>query len=155
MNDLMLGYIVLNKFLSIFNSMYGFNYTPDDIASANSAFPGTDKIFIEGLGMQYREVIAMDSDKLDASMRALSQNSDGQIPALKSFSYAFVQAAQNNNFWEATKFVAVNSASQILDGAAAVGNAVIDSGKLVVWLLPIGVVAFIYFYGKNTLSRIS
>jgi hypothetical protein len=152
-NDSIIGYQVLNNFLKYFNFDYSKNLVPDDVAKAiNLNHP---EVIIDGLGLMARVSVDNDSSKIDEAMKNLSEHSDGKIPGLSSFSYAFTLAAQNTSVWDATKFVAVESAKEIGTGAVYVGNAVINSGKLVLFLLPLGIVAFIYFYGKNTLKRIS
>lgn len=152
-DDTLLGYQVLNVFAKYFNAYYSFVYTPDQIASTIN--PSHPEVIVDGLGLMARSTVDSDSGKIDEAMKNLSDNSKGNIPALSSFAYAFSQAAQNTSAWDATKFVTIGTVKELGNGAAAVGNAVISSGKLVLWLLPIGAVAFIYFYGKNTLKRVS
>lgn len=156
-DDSLLGYQVLNTFLKYFNSTYGRSLKPDDIAKAiNSKHP---EVIVDGLGLQYRNVLEIDSSKLDSAMKYLSDLSQNRIPDFMSFSTIMSREAQRMDTWgyifNEFTFVTEQSVKEVASGAQAIGNSVINTGKLLTWLLPAGVITFIYFYGKNTLKRVS
>ena len=149
MSDELLGYEVLNYY----NKYSMTNKSVDEIVKLVK--PKNPSIFADGLGAQVRLVLDMDMSKAELAMKNLANAAGTSIPTEQTFYTAIRDVAMNPSFFEAAKFVAIETTKQVAVGAQAVGNAVIDSGKLVTWLLPIGVVAALYVIGKSYVGKLT
>jgi hypothetical protein len=150
MNDKDLGLKILRSFYGSARYSYPFatNYSFDDmIAILHSRVGG--KNIESGLGLA-ANLADFDDDKINTSMRALALSSGGKIPSKNGDFYAFmVNEATKVNFVDAIVYTTKESAKDVVNGAAKVGDSLLFTGQIVIWLLPIAVVYFGYVYLKN------
>lgn len=154
MNDVTLGYKVLNAFLKYFNPRYGRSYSADQVAQA--IMPKSPQILIDGLGLQFRVVLGSDESKLDSAMKYLAELAENRIPSLSSFSAIISREAQRGDTWQSIfeefSFVVAESTKEIGNGAAKIGETIIATGNLLRLLLPIAVIGFGYIYLRNKVN---
>lgn len=151
MNDLLLGHAVLKEF-SNYSSL---NVQKIIDANAFGSKSQTQKdIFVDGLGAQFRNVLDEDYSKLEDAMKNLARVAGSQIPRLKDFSRAMTDEALNTSTLDAVSFVGIGIAKQIGSGAQAIGDQVIETGKLLTLLLPVAIIGGLYLYGKKFYDRV-
>lgn len=152
MNDILLGKIVVNTFIYYQQKNYFFSSITYDQVLATQKYPD---IFLDGLGFQYREVLNQDETDLADAMDALARASNGKIPSEKSFQLAIRDKALNPSFFTAAEAVISGTATQIAAGSQAVGNQLIETGKLLTTLLPFIVLGGLFVIGRSWVSKLS
>lgn len=130
------------------------------IVAANGSTPSPEKdtIFLDALGgviIDIQSTGMLGGWGLDDSMEALADKSDGRLPSQTSFFTAVGNEASNPSFIDITRAVAPEVAMKIADGAVAVGNSVIETGKYVTMLAPLaitGALLYILFLRSKSLG---
>ena len=151
-NDVKLGYVVLNEFQKALSRFSGSKLTSDEIAKIIQ--PKNTEVFIEGLGLMYREGLSSNFSKMrDAVTELAKYSSATKLPKLSGFSYAFTRSGSDISKIDALKFVFVESVKQIGSGAQTIGNKVIETGNTFLNLAPIALLliggAFVYGQVKS------
>lgn len=101
-------------------------------------------IFLDGLGtsiLRQENNGLLDNNGLQTAMEALADKSQGRLPTASSFFTAISDVTTNPSFITTLENVVPAVGSEIVDGAVAVGDSVITTGKWALWLLPIVVIA--------------
>lgn len=113
--------------------------------------------FLEGLGLAIR-MIDMSDSQVRQAMEKLAHVYQGQIPRREAFHGALSDRISNPTFGDyvgATPQVAIETAGDVVKGAQAVGNAVIDTGKTLLQFGPILIVAAVIFIGYAYTRRVA
>lgn len=150
MNDIELGEKVLRAFYNYSRSAYPFAsiYSYDELKRALTSRKAGQG-FIESLGMSVRFAELSDS-KINSSMKALAQASGGKIPSKNSDFYNFmIDEGTKINFIDALIYTATESAKDIGTGVQAVGNTLIDTGKI----LRIIFIPVVLYFGYQILKK--
>lgn len=106
------------------------------------------QFFYEGLGLAINTIKAdgfLSGNSVQASMQNLALKAQGRIPAKSSFYAAISGKAQDFSFLEAAPTVIKDTAAAALQGAQEVGIAVLDTGKSLLTIGPIVIVAAVLF----------
>lgn len=152
MNDILLGQIVVNTFVTIQRKNYFFsNLTYQDVLDTQK-YPD---IFLDGLGYQFRVVLSGDEGQLEDAMDALSRASNGKIPTQNSFHIAMRDRAISPSLFESASAVFKGTAVEVIKGTEAIGNQLIDTGKFLTWIFPVAVVGALFVIGKSWVKRVS
>lgn len=148
-NDVNLGWVVLNEFQKALSARTGSKLTSEQIAKIIQ--PKNTEVFVEGLGLMYREGLSSNYSKMKEAVSELAKYSSvDKLPKLSGFSYAFTRAGSEISKIDAFKFVVVESTKQVAQGAAVVGDKVIETGKTFLGLAPIALllVGGAWVYGQ-------
>lgn len=100
-------------------------------------------------------VLASQSSQGEAllAMQTLAFKSMGRIPSQNvDFKSAIINKATSFKFVDAVVYTVVETASQVVEGVQAVGDTLIDTGKILRLLFPIAVVYFLYLFLKKKVS---
>lgn len=117
----------------------------DDLIKILEARQG-GKNFLLGLGLGI-SLAEVPEYRIKSAMLNLARNSGGKIPQSNNdFRDYLINEATKVNFTDAVTFTVVESAKQIANGAQAVGESVILTGKLINYALPFIVGVLIYFW---------
>jgi hypothetical protein len=153
MTDNELGEKVLKSFYDNSRRLFPFGavYTYDEMKKTLTSRLG-GKGFIEGLGLAVR-LAEFDDSKIENSMEALAQSSGGKIPSSNRNFYDFmIDESTKINFVDAFQYTTTESVKDIVSGAEVIGNSLIDSGKLLTYVLPFAVLFFGYLYLKKKVT---
>jgi hypothetical protein len=130
----------------------GYNFSYDTMLGVVA--PKSPQIFLEGLGFAIT-AIEMSSGKVKEAMEALADQCQGKIPNNQNYFFrALSDREQNITFFDwvkATPSIAADTAVDVAKGAQEVGNAVIDTGKSLLTIGPLVIVAAVLFivYAKT------
>lgn len=116
------------------------------------------QFFYEGLGLAINNIQAdgfLSGSSVQKAMENLADMGGEKLASQKSFYSAVSGQAQNFSFIEAAPFVLKETSGAILEGAEAVGNAVIDTGKSLLTIGPIVIVGVVLFYVWSKTKKIS
>lgn len=108
-----------------------------------------ESIFMESFGFAINS-IGMSIGQVEAAMKDLAVQAQGGIPNQATFFKALsdrVSSPTLLDYVKATPQVALDSAVDVVKGAAEVGNAVLDTGKSLLVIGPLLIVAAIVFIG--------
>ncbi len=108
--------------------------------------PGSEEIFLDSLGFAISS-IELSTGALESAMESLATQAQGNIPKQAAFFRALSDQAQNFGVMDWMPYVAKESAKDVLKGAQAVGDAVIDTGKSLLVIGPLLVVMAVVFIG--------
>lgn len=114
-------------------------------------------MFLEDFGFAINTIGMSVSDVEDA-MDALANKSQGNIPTKTSFFQALSNRVSNPTFMDyvgATPKIAGDTALTVVKGAAEVGNAVLDTGKSLLVIGPLLIVAAVVFIGYSRVRQIA
>lgn len=106
-------------------------------------------IFMESLGLAINS-IGMSIGQVEDAMESLAIQAQGGIPIQSQFFQALSNRISNPtlmDYVKATPQVAGQSALDVVKGAAEVGNAVLDTGKTLLIIGPLLIVAAVIFIG--------
>lgn len=157
MTDKEIGEKALRTYFGYMRSMYPatFKYSLPEFMVIISKLRG-GKALAEGLGLGIRETEMSDSS-VSVSMKRVAQMGGGKIPAsMMDFFNALIKHSSNINFVDAAAYVVVESLKDAGKAAQAVGSQLIFTGKILTFILPVVILAFVYFWldGKSN-GRIS
>lgn len=156
MNDVQTGEKVLRAFHSYWRTQPnsgGVSYEKM-MELLNQRRPG-GSFLLEGIGLGVRSAEISDN-RIDAAMRKLAADSGGRLPARNQDFFTYLSnEAVKIDFVDAAIFTAKESAKDIVKGAAAVGDSLIFTGKVVTFILPAVILLFLYIYLKAQARRIS
>lgn len=94
-----------------------------------------------------------DKKKAITAMEQLGFKSKGKIPSSNAnFKSAIIENATAFSYVDAIVYTATETASQVVQGVQAVGNTLIDTGKILRFLFPIAVVYFLYVFLKKKVA---
>lgn len=152
MTDSERGLKAITYYHSAMRSLYAssFKYSLPEFLEILKKLRG-GKALLEGLGLGIREAEISDS-RVRTAMDNLAKRGGGKIPAsYMDFFYSLTSEAVKVNFIDAAAFVTVGVASDVLDGAQAVGDSVLTSFKVLNFLLPAIILIFVFFFldGKS------
>ncbi len=141
------------------NQMLGFsNYKMSLDQCINTAAKGRPEIFLDALGFAATAITLRDSAVKEA-MENLASKSAGVVPNnLSLYTNAFSERAQNISavdWFIASPTIATDTFVDAAKGAQAVGNAVIDTGKSLLVIGPILIIAAIVFIGYSRTRMIA
>ena len=149
-NDVILGQVVINTFISSLKRQYFFsNMTYDEVVSQ---WKNPD-IQLDGLGLQYREVLGQDLSDLMDAMDSLARASNNKVPNFNSFVIAIRDRAINPSLFQTATFVTVETVKELGTGAQSLGDQLIDTAKILNTLLPFAIIGVIGFIGWNWTKR--
>lgn len=127
----------------------------DQLLSTVAGRGGSDQqvgIFLDSIGSAINSIreggFLRGGGDVKSAMENLANKSQGQVPTQASFFKALSDQAAQPSFIDAVSAVSIGTANEIGKGAVAVGNSVIESGKLLATFLPVlllGAVAFIIY----------
>lgn len=115
---------------------------------------GTDSrrtAFLEGFGFAINQ-IGMSISQSDDAMEMLAYDSQGQIPKKENFFRALSERVSNPTFMDyvgATPKVALETGKDVVMGFKEVGDAVLDTGKSLLVIGPLLIVAAVVFIGYS------
>ena len=148
LSDVELGRKAATHFHNESTRYSGYDETLDTMLSKVAG--GKSPIFfLEGLGLAVRTIEMTDS-QVQQAMKALASTAQGQIPRKELFHRALSDRISNptaGDYLAATPQIALETAGEIVEGAQAVGDAVLGTGKILLAIAPILIVAGIVFIG--------
>lgn len=154
-NDIMLGKIVVMNFIQKVNSQYFFSSMKfEDVVNVYSD-PRQRDNFLDGLGLQYREVLNSNESDLDTAMESLARACNNKVPSQASFHKAIREKALNPSFFVAASTVISGTASEVLGGAVEVGNTLINTAGIIKALFPFVVVGGLLFVSYSYIKKVS
>lgn len=115
---------------------------------------GTDAkrtAFLEGFGFAINQ-IGMSVSQSDDAMISLAYTSQGKIPKQNEFFRALSERVSNPTFMDyvgATPQVALDTGKDVVMGFKEVGDAVLDTGKSLLVIGPLLIVAAVVFIGYS------
>lgn len=125
-----------NKVTYSFDEMLNFYGKKKDVYLNFVGDLITDKIVTQG--------------RLDAALNQLARDSNGLILKNPILISNYIQNQAVKMDWvEMTKFVAIESSKDILKGAAAIGDSIISTGKILTYLLPVIVIGGLFIYANQ------
>lgn len=134
-----------------------YNLTFDELL--NQVSKGKPDIFLEGLGLAINSINSdgwFGMGKVQAAMINLAEKGQGRVPSsLVQFTQSLTGEAQNISWVETSKFVAVETGKQVLEGVQAAGDTVVDTLKslnVVLPILAIGAIAYIVFQKTKSVA---
>lgn len=145
--DYIRGADILRRFYDLNKSLYPskVNYTFDQMLTTLQGRTG-QKAFIEGLGFGIN-ASGYTNSVVQNAMRKLAEQAKGQIPSKNSdFRNVLIDVGTQVNFVDAITYTAVETAKTVANGAVAIGDSVINTGKMVNFFLPAIVGVLIYFW---------
>lgn len=135
-----------------------FNYSFDRMLEVVSGSPKAVQFFLDGMGTAIIEIQKDDflaDSKVKKAMENLANLSKGNLPNKSYFFSALSQEAQNVTFIEAIPTVVIGSAAEIVNGAQAVGDALIDTGKIVTKIFPFVTIIALLFILKEKTKKVA
>ena len=151
------GQNALREFFNASVSMFGskFPYPNFDLFLESVRQTKGAKFIDEGLGMSIN-TNELTGSQVKTAMRALAVQAQGRIPASTGgwFS-ALNNEAGKVSFIDAGIYTAVETVKTVGQGAAAVGDAVIDTGKSLLAIGPLVAVAAILFIVYSRTKQIA
>lgn len=113
-------------------------------------------IYLDGIGSGIRFADVSDS-RIDTAMRSMARNSNGQIPKNPLVMVQYLSNEAVKIDWrDAAGSILADTAGDLLEGAADLGNSLITTGKILNFLLPvIALVVVYYLLNKNTEGQFS
>jgi hypothetical protein len=145
--DKALGLKILQKYFEGARSYYPFavQYSFDEMVKTLESRTG-GKNFVSGLGLA-AALAEFDDDDIYNSMYALAKAAGGKIPSKNGDFYAYmVDQGTSIKFVDALVYTATESAKDVANGAVAIGDSLISTGKILTWVFPIAVLYFGYLY---------
>jgi hypothetical protein len=120
----------------------------------NIVSKGTPDIFLDSFGFAISS-IELSTSNVEAAMENLASHAAGQIPRQEAFFSALSNQAQDFGIADWLPYVAKESAKDVVHGAAEVGNAVIDTGRSLLVIAPLAIVAAVLFIGYAKTRQIA
>lgn len=114
--------------------------------------------FYQGLGGAIHDIQDdgfLSNSNAQKAMENLANQGGDKLPKISSFYAAISGQAQNFSFFEAAPFVLKETAGAVVKGAEDVGNAVIDTGKSLLSIGPIVIVAAALFFVWSKTKKLS
>lgn len=101
---------------------------------------GKAKVLPEGVGMAFRigqmGVSRLTDAKAQAAMINLARKGAGQMPTNWNDFQSALNNAGNPSFFDAVKYVSVNTGKDIVGAAQKVGDTLVMTGNIARWLIP-------------------
>lgn len=117
-----------------------------------------ESIFLDGFGFAILELEhdgLLEQSGVIKVMEDLADKAEGKLPTANSFFNAIKDKASNPSYIDIAKKVIPDVANQVVQGAAAVGESVIETGKWLTGLLPFLVVGAVVFVVYSKSKRIA
>jgi hypothetical protein len=154
MSDIDQGRAAVVEFHNYATAHYAQNYK-FSLAQMLDELNRQNKFLLEGLGLTIRTT-EMTPPKVSSAMRALVDKGEGRLPAnWNSWFTALKDENLNVSFVDAISYTAAQSAADVVHGAQAVGDAVIDTGKSLLVIGPLLAVAAIVFIGYSRTRQVA
>lgn len=154
-NDIEKARLALSFFHNRSVGMPNYNFTLDGlIEHVGGKYP---TMFLEDFGFAIN-TIGMSVSQTEDAMESLANVSQGKVPSRTSFIQALSTRIANPTFGDyigATPSVALESAGDVVTGFQEVGNAVLDTGKSLLVIGPLLVVAAVVFIGYSRTRQIA
>lgn len=152
MTDKEVGTKALKTYFGFMKSMYPstFKYSEADFFAIVQKLKG-GKTLAEGIGLGIIQA-GMSDSQVSTSMKRLATMGAGKIPAsMMDFFNALIYTSTKVNFVDAAIYTVVESVKDVGSAAQSVGNQLIFTGKILNFLLPVIILAFVYFFldGKS------
>lgn len=131
-----------------------FNEMASQIAGSEKSV----QYFFEGLGLAINSIQAdgfLSGSAVKDTMTNLASKAHGKLPTRNSFYAALSGKAQDFSFVEAAPIVIKETASKVLEGAQEVGNAVLDTGKSLLTIMPLVLVGAVIFFVWSKTKKFS
>lgn len=125
-------------------------YTPGSFDDLLSYYGKKRDIYLDGIGMVIREN-AMNPYVVQGAMEKLARTAQGKIPKdHQGYISALGNQAGQINWLDLSATVAVETATQVVAGAQAVGDNVVSSLKVLNWVWPIALFGFLglWYFSK-------
>lgn len=145
--DYIRGVDILKRFYDLNRQMNPskVNYTFDQMLTTLQGRTG-QKAFIEGLGFGVN-ASGYTNSTIQTAMMNLAKQAGGKIPEKNvDFRTALLDEGTKFDFVDAVTFVAKESAKDVIQGAQAVGESVLLTGKLLTYALPVIAGVVVYFW---------
>lgn len=154
MSDIELGRKALRHFHDYSKMLWSNSYAPSSVDALINLWPEKKRdIYLDGIGLAIRINNISDSD-VRIAMENLAKQSKGQIPADHQAYTKFLGGQVGSiKFLDLTTTVVKETATQLVQGAQAIGDQVIASGKLLTFLLPVAALFFAYSWYQNFLPK--
>jgi hypothetical protein len=145
MNDIELGRQALKYFHDRSLLLWGNTYKVSSVDALINLWPEKKRnIYLEGIGLAI-SVNNMSDFDVRSAMQLLAQNAKGNIPAdHQSYTKYLGGQAGSINFLDLTATVAKETAIKVVEGAQAVGDQLIATGKILNFLLPVAIIYSVY-----------
>jgi len=154
-NDIEKARLALSFFHNYSVGFPGYNYTLDSlIEKIGGKYP---TMFLEDYGFAIN-TIGMSVGQTQQALEALADTSQGKIPTKTAFFQALSARVSNPTFMDyvgATPKVALESAGDVVMGFKEVGDAVLDTGKSLLVIGPLLIVAAVVFIGYSRTRQIA
>ncbi len=135
--------------IMVFHNYCAANYSSyrlsfDQLIAAVTSQKGA-KFLPEALGQTIRET-GMSLSKVDAAMIAIAKRGGGKIPDnWMAWLNALSDEASKINFIDAVSYTAIESAKDLANGAAQVGETILDTAKSIGVVAPLALTAAFLF----------
>lgn len=148
MTDLEAGKLFIDTFLNSFKRVNGYYVTRSELMSKIYKY-NPDLKFIEW-GKNFKIAMNGQVSELIAYTDLIAEKTKGGLPTADALSSLFYDALPTK--FDVIKTALTDSASDVSEGLQAVGNAAIETGKLLTTLLPfivIGVLGYAIYSNKD------
>ncbi len=153
MTDIDLGRKAITYFHNYSRTMWPATYKVSSVDALIALYGKKGEIYLDGIGLTIR-VNGQSEANISTAMLQLVNQTRGKIPAdHQPYIRALGGEAGKINYLDLTASVVKETATQVIEGAQAVGDQVIASGKLITWLLPFGILFFVWSHYKTILPK--
>lgn len=155
-NSIETGREALKYFFYASKKYSNFNYSFDNMLETIAGSPKAVQFFLDGIGTAIIEIQKDDfltGNRVKIAMIKLAEVSKGNLPKKEYFYSALSTEASNVTFIQALPSVIKGTASELVTGAQAIGNTLIDTGKILNMLFPFVAVAAILFIVKEKTKK--
>lgn len=130
----------------------------NEMASKIAGSEKSVEYFFDGLGLAINSIQAdglLSGSAVKNTMENLAYKAQGKLPTRNSFYAALSGKAQDFSFIEAAPTVIKETATKVLEGAEEVGNAVLDTGKSLLTIMPLAIVGAVLFFVWSKTKKLS
>jgi hypothetical protein len=148
MNDLDAGKLFIDTFLNSYKKANGVYISRDELMS--KIYKYNPEIKFKEWGKNFKISMNANAAKLVSFTDYLAEKTKGALPTVDALSSLFYDSLPST--FEIYKEALSKSSEEIGEGLIAVGNAAIETGKLLTMLLPfivIGVVGYALYTNKD------
>ncbi|MFN3453524.1 MAG: hypothetical protein ACK41T_01090 [Pseudobdellovibrio sp.] len=158
MNTVEAGRLAFQYFFEASKKFSNFTYSFESMLEIIAGSPKAVQILLDGLGTSIIEIKKdgfLSDSKVKAAMTNLANVSKGQLPNRNYFFSALSQEAQNVTFVDAVPSVVSGTLKELATGAQAIGDSLIDTGKILTWIFPFVAVISILFITKEKVKKVA
>ena len=156
MESIAVGREALTHFFNASKKYQAFNYSFDKMLEIIAGSPKSVQFFLEGVGTAIIEIQKGDfltGNRVKTAMTKLADVSKGNLPRKEYFYSALSTEAADVSFIQALPSVIEGTAKELVTGAQAIGNTLIDTGKILNLVFPFVAVAAILFIVKEKTKK--